>query len=104
MGKINLLYYFMYLCSYALLEYTISLINYFGLDSQTCWFYTYINLYIVKCMFCCTGNGFITTGVLREILKELDDKISAEELDMMIEEIDSDGSGTVDFDGMLLVL
>ncbi|GBP25031.1 Troponin C, isoform 1 [Eumeta japonica] len=44
------------------------------------------------------GNGYITTAVLREILRELDDKISAEELDMMIEEIDSDGSGTVDFD------
>lgn len=45
------------------------------------------------------GNGYITTDVLREILKELDDKITAEELDMMIQEIDSDGSGTVDFDG-----
>lgn len=46
-----------------------------------------------------SGNGYITTGVLREILKELDDKITNEDLDMMIEEIDSDGSGTVDFDG-----
>lgn len=46
------------------------------------------------------GNGYITTGVLREILKELDDKITNEDLDMMIEEIDSDGSGTVDFDGI----
>lgn len=45
------------------------------------------------------GNGYITTEVLREILKELDDKITNEDLDMMIEEIDSDGSGTVDFDG-----
>lgn len=45
------------------------------------------------------GNGYITTGVLREILKELDDKITNEDLDSMIEEIDSDGSGTVDFDG-----
>lgn len=36
---------------------------------------------------------------MREILKELDDKITNEDLDMMIEEIDSDGSGTVDFDG-----
>uniref|UniRef100_A0A1B0DQ63 EF-hand domain-containing protein n=1 Tax=Phlebotomus papatasi TaxID=29031 RepID=A0A1B0DQ63_PHLPP len=44
------------------------------------------------------GNGYITTGVLREILRELDDKITEEDLDMMIEEIDSDGSGTVDFD------
>jgi len=46
------------------------------------------------------GNGYITTDVLREILKELDDKITNEDLDMMIEEIDSDGSGTVDFDGL----
>lgn len=45
------------------------------------------------------GNGYITTDVLREILKELDDKITNEDLNMMIEEIDSDGSGTVDFDG-----
>lgn len=46
------------------------------------------------------GNGYITTEVLREILKELDDKITSEDLDLMIQEIDSDGSGTVDFDGM----
>lgn len=45
------------------------------------------------------GNGYITTDVLREILKELDDKITSSDLDSMIEEIDSDGSGTVDFDG-----
>nr|CAD7262423.1 unnamed protein product [Timema shepardi] len=50
------------------------------------------------------GNGYITTGVLREILKELDDKITEEELDMMIEEIDSDGSGTVDFDEFMEVM
>lgn len=50
-------------------------------------------------MFWFAGNGYITTAVLREILKELDDKITNEDLDMMIEEIDSDGSGTVDFDG-----
>lgn len=47
------------------------------------------------------GNGYITTDVLREILRELDDKITADDLDSMIEEIDSDGSGTVDFDGAL---
>lgn len=50
------------------------------------------------------GNGYITTAVLREILKELDDKITNEDLDMMIEEIDSDGSGTVDFDGNIFVV
>lgn len=42
--------------------------------------------------------------MLREILKELDDKITAEDLDMMIEEIDSDGSGTVDFDGQYYII
>ncbi|XP_018025537.1 troponin C, isoallergen Bla g 6.0101 isoform X3 [Hyalella azteca] len=44
------------------------------------------------------GEGFIPTAVLREILKELDDKLTDEELDGMVEEIDADGSGTVDFD------
>lgn len=50
-------------------------------------------------MFVVAGNGYITTSVLKEILKELDDKMSPEDLDSIIEEIDSDGSGTVDFDG-----
>ncbi|XP_050090487.1 troponin C, isoallergen Bla g 6.0101-like isoform X1 [Anopheles aquasalis] len=50
------------------------------------------------------GNGYITTQVLREILKELDDNLSNEDLDMMIEEIDSDGSGTVDFDEFMEVM
>ena len=45
------------------------------------------------------GNGFIPTSCLKEILKELDDQLTNQDLDMMIEEIDSDGSGTVDFDG-----
>lgn len=45
------------------------------------------------------GNGYITTDVLREILAELDNNLTKDELDMMIAEIDSDGSGTVDFDG-----
>ncbi|KAK4875381.1 hypothetical protein RN001_011803 [Aquatica leii] len=49
------------------------------------------------------GNGFITTDVLREILKELDDKLSDDELDNMIDEIDADGSGTVDWDGIPLL-
>ncbi|XP_067009146.1 troponin C, isoallergen Bla g 6.0101 [Anabrus simplex] len=50
------------------------------------------------------GNGYITTSVLREILKELDDKLSKEDLDMMIAEIDTDGSGTVDFDEFMEVM
>jgi len=44
------------------------------------------------------GNGYIPTSCLKEILHELDDQLTNEELDGIIEEIDSDGSGTVDFD------
>lgn len=38
---------------------------------------------------------------MREILAELDDTIPEYELDQMIDEIDADGSGTVDFEGKL---
>lgn len=46
------------------------------------------------------GNGYITTATLREILAALDDKLGPEDLDGIIAEIDTDGSGTVDFDGI----
>jgi len=44
------------------------------------------------------GEGFITTQVLKEILKELDPKLSGDDLNSIVEEVDEDGSGTVDFD------
>ncbi|XP_064085573.1 troponin C, isotype gamma-like [Macrobrachium nipponense] len=44
------------------------------------------------------GNGFITTDVLREILTEIDNKLTPADLDGIIEEVDEDGSGTLDFD------
>jgi Ca2+-binding EF-hand superfamily protein len=47
----------------------------------------------------CSGNGFISTQTLREILAALDDKLGPDDLDGIIAEIDTDGSGTVDFDG-----
>lgn len=45
------------------------------------------------------GNGYITTATLKEILAALDDNLSSRDLDGIIAEIDTDGSGTVDFDG-----
>lgn len=45
------------------------------------------------------GNGYITTSTLKEILAALDDKLNSSDLDGIIAEIDTDGSGTVDFDG-----
>ena len=43
------------------------------------------------------GQGFITTLQLREIISELDQGLTDDALDGIIEEIDEDGSGTMDF-------
>ena len=45
------------------------------------------------------SNIFLDT--LKEILREIDNKLSEEDLDGIIEEVDEDGSGTLDFDGNL---
>lgn len=51
-------------------------------------------------LFCPSqGQGYITTDVLKEILVELDPKLTPTDLDGIIEEVDEDGSGTLDFDG-----
>lgn len=49
------------------------------------------------------GNGYITTSTLKEILGALDDKLNSADLDGIIAEIDTDGSGTVDFDGKFTI-
>ncbi|XP_037044847.1 troponin C, isoallergen Bla g 6.0101-like isoform X2 [Bradysia coprophila] len=50
------------------------------------------------------SKGYITVEVLRQILHEIDDKIPPGDLDLMIEEIDADGSGTVDFEEFMEVM
>ncbi|CAH0563824.1 unnamed protein product [Brassicogethes aeneus] len=45
------------------------------------------------------GNGYIPTSSLREILAALDDQLTTDQLNEMIAEIDTDSSGTVDFEG-----
>lgn len=55
-------------------------------------------------MFLSTAKGYITVEVLRQILHEIDGSISAGDLNLMIEEIDADGSGTVDFEGNVLLV
>jgi hypothetical protein len=49
-----------------------------------------------------SGNGYIPTSSLREILMALDDQLTPDQLDEMIGEIDTDGSGTVDFEGEVI--
>merc|ERR1719215_1751853 len=44
------------------------------------------------------GQGFITTDVLKEILREIDSTLTEDDLLNIIEEVDEDQSGTLDFD------
>lgn len=54
------------------------------------------------CLF--WGNGYITTADFKEILRELDPDIPERELVGMVNEIDVDDSGTVDFEGNTIQL
>jgi len=49
-------------------------------------------------------NGYITTEDLREILTELDPDLSRVEVEGIVEEVDEDSSGTVDFDEFLAMM
>ena len=44
--------------------------------------------------------GYIATDTLRGLLKEIDDKLTKEDLDQAIDEIDADGSGKIEFEGI----
>merc|ERR1711970_854430 len=44
------------------------------------------------------GKGFITCQTLRDILKELDSKLSDGDLDDIIDDVDEDGKGKIHFD------
>ena len=50
------------------------------------------------------GNGYITTPVLKEILREIDSTLSEDNLDQIVDEVDEDGSGTVDFDEFMSMM
>ena len=47
--------------------------------------------------FYAKGNIYISTTTLKEILHELDNKLTEEELNGIIDEIDEDSNGTVDY-------
>lgn len=51
---------------------------------------------VSKFFFQC--QGFITNDVLKDILREIDSTLTEEDLDHIVEEVDEDGSGTMDFD------
>ena len=55
-------------------------------------------------LYISVGNGYITTDVLKEILREIDGTLSEFNLDQIIEEVDEDESGTVDFDEFMAMM
>ncbi|KFB50930.1 AGAP006178-PB-like protein [Anopheles sinensis] len=46
------------------------------------------------------AKGYLPVEEFKAILRELDGAVPEEELDDIVDEIDADGSGTVDFEGM----
>jgi len=50
------------------------------------------------------GQGFITPETLKEILLELDHNLTDGELNDIVEEVDSDGSGSIDFDEFMAMM
>ena len=47
------------------------------------------------------GNGFISASELRQVMANLGEKLTDEEVDEMIREADIDGDGQVNYEGML---
>ncbi|KAK7076782.1 hypothetical protein SK128_022531 [Halocaridina rubra] len=43
------------------------------------------------------GVGYITNDILRDILREIDPTLTEDQVDCIVEEVDADGSGTMDF-------
>ena len=48
---------------------------------------------------CFLGLGYLTIDTLKSILLELEPNLGEEQLMEIVEEVDEDGSGTIDFDG-----
>ena len=50
-------------------------------------------------IFLIIGEGYLTIETLRGILLELEPTLDDEQMQDIIDEVDEDGSGTIDFDG-----
>lgn len=82
----------------------------FGKRRNQSAFFIEIALRIVGCKYrtlehaniCISDNGFLTIETLKGILLELEPNLPDEDLAQIIEEVDEDGSGTIDFDGKKL--
>nr|AHI42562.1 troponin C [Campylomormyrus compressirostris] len=50
------------------------------------------------------GGGYISTKELGTVMRMLGQNPTREELDAIMEEVDEDGSGTIDFEGFLVMM
>lgn len=46
-------------------------------------------------------QGYVPAADFKKILKEIDPEVAENELDQIVDEIDQDSSGTIDFDGKI---
>ena len=50
------------------------------------------------------NNGFIPAAELRHVMMNIGEKLSDEEVDVMIQEADIDGDGQINYEGMTQIL
>ena len=55
-------------------------------------------------MFDSDGNGFINASELRQVMMNLGEKLSEEEVEMMIKEADTNGDGLVNYDEFISMM
>ena len=55
-------------------------------------------------MFDSDGNGFINASELRQVMMNLGEKLSEEEVEMMIKEADTNGDGLVNYDEIISMM
>ena len=61
--------------------------------------YMYLYFHMHSKIFINVYNLYTFADTLKEILRELDNKLTEDDINNIIEEVDEDGSGTLDFDG-----
>lgn len=50
------------------------------------------------------SRGFLPAAEFKEILKQIDPDVPEKDLDQIVDEIDADSSGTIDFDGNIKLI
>ena len=55
-------------------------------------------------MFDSDGNGFINAAELRQVMLNLGEKLTEEEVEMMIKEADVNGDGLVNYDEFISMM